>query len=125
MSAAEYRLDFTIPHVPRLAANGSHGHWAVRNKERRQWKLFVCIAIGKRIPVMPLEKVKCTFIRGTCREPDFDNLVASMKPVRDGLVEAGVVVNDKTENMPDAKYVWQKAPRGHSFTRVLVEEIAA
>lgn len=119
----KYVLDFIIPGAPKISANGSHGHWALKAKERKMWRGLVVIAVGNRRPLNPLEIAKVTFIRATCREPDYDNLTASMKAIRDGLVDARVCVNDKTANMPDAKYQWVRAPRGHSYIRVLVEEI--
>ena len=119
-----FKLEVIIPGVPKIATNGPHGHWSVRSRERKKWRHLVVLAIGQKKPSSPFERVFCTFIRATCREPDFDNLVASMKPIRDGLVDAGIVVNDKTSNMPEAKYIWEKAAKDNSHVRVIVEEVA-
>jgi Holliday junction resolvase RusA-like endonuclease len=119
-----YRLHFTIPRLPPMSLNGSHGHWAVAAAKRRKWKEAAIIAIGNQRPARPLEVAKVTFIRHSSSEPDDDNLRASFKPIRDALKAAGVVVDDKPANMPEPVYLHRKAKPKSGFIEVIVEAVA-
>ena len=52
---------------------------------------------------------------------DWDNLVASFKCIRDGLVEVGVMVDDKPSVLIACEHRWGKAKRGEGRICVRVE----
>ena len=64
------------------------------------------------LPEEPLTRVRMRCERFSTREPDWDNLVASFKPIRDGLVEIGVMVDDKPSVLIGCEHRWSKAKRG-------------
>lgn len=117
-----YRIEIELPGLPKMA-NGSHGHWTTRYREANRWKAAVIAAIGSRRPEKPFEKVRCVFTRFSCVEPDDDGLTHGFKPIRDALVRAGIVIDDKRSNM-ESSYRWERAPRGRGKISVVVEGIA-
>ncbi len=74
-------------------------------------------------PAKSLERAKLTLVRYGSKEPDFDNLVSSFKPIIDGLVSAGIIVNDKQANIGQPQYLFVKAKRDEGAFSVKVEEI--
>ena len=72
-------------------------------------------------PAEPLQRSAIHLIRYSSVEPDPDNLAASFKPVIDGLREAGVIVNDRSENV-ELRFSWRKAPQNMGMIRVEVRE---
>jgi Holliday junction resolvase RusA-like endonuclease len=73
-------------------------------------------------PKRPLDRVRVVFTRFSSVEPDDDGLVHGFKPIRDALVQWGVVVDDKRKNLA-AEYRWEKAPPKHGKVRVEIEEL--
>jgi Holliday junction resolvase RusA-like endonuclease len=63
-----------------------------------------------------------TFTRLSAVEPDSDNLIISFKSLRDGLVDAGVLIDDDSKCL-DAKYQWLPALPGKGSVHILIEEI--
>lgn len=57
------------------------------------------------------------------RAPDYDGLVGSFKYVVDGLVKAGVIVDDKTSVIGDSKYNWVKSKKIDQRIEVEIEPI--
>lgn len=74
-------------------------------------------------PAEPLERAHLILTRHSSSEPDFDGLAVSFKPVIDGLVEAGVLANDKSGNIGQPEYRWFKAPMKMGFITVEVREL--
>lgn len=68
----------------------------------------------------PLEKAKLKLTRLSTRQPDFDNLALSFKYVVDGLVKAGVIVDDKYEVIGESEYCWEKCKRDEQGVKVEV-----
>jgi len=121
-----YSIEFEIKGLPKITTNGPQGSWRAKAGNARVWKNHVVTAIvlaKKPLPPERLKCARCTFIRFSAFQPDDDNLRASFKPVRDGLILAGVMANDRPENMPDPIYRWEKCPRNAGRIFVRVEEI--
>lgn len=80
-------------------------HWARRARERRTWRDATVWAAREALPRSSLSgqfkpvSVIVTFVYGVKRTRDRDNLVASLKPVLDGLVDARVLKNDGPEHL--------------------------
>lgn len=52
------------------------------------------LAVGQKKPHEPLSRAQLSITRHFYRTLDFDGLVGSFKPVVDGLIHAGVIVDD-------------------------------
>lgn len=117
-------LDIEIPGLPKRT-NNSQSSWRARMAESRKWKMLVAdfVILGKRRPPKPLTKAKLTLTRRSSVRPDSDGLVSSFKHVIDGLIAAGVIANDRYENIGMPTYLWEKAPRNKGSIRIVVEEM--
>lgn len=118
----KYSLTFELPGLPK-GMNGSHGHWKVAYKRRKMWRsASYGAAVGKR-PKTPLERCRIICTRFSSIESDYDNLVASFKPIIDGLIDAKIIVNDSSEFVKERSYLWVKAKPKGGKVKVQVEEI--
>lgn len=80
-------------------------HWGRRARERKVWRDATVWAVREAYPrsslpgrFVPVE-VAVTFVYGVRRTRDRDNMVASLKPVLDGLVDARVLADDGPEHL--------------------------
>lgn len=119
-----YRLEFELPGLPRMInASGHSKHWAVRHHEAKKWINAVGIAVNARgRPRAPLVRARLILTRYSSVAPDPDGLVSGFKHVIDGLVEAGVLTNDRFTTIAMPTYHWIKAPAKQGMVRVVVEE---
>lgn len=117
-----YSISFVLDGLPRRTNNMAK-HWKARMSEARKWKRKVCdvVTLNGYAPETPFKRAKLTLTRHSSQEPDFDGLVSGFKHVIDGLIEAGVIENDKRENIGVPEYRWQKTGRGAGFIEVKVE----
>lgn len=101
-------------------ASARFGHWAAKYSEAKKWKKAVFAEINfYRIHLehLPWQKVKLICVRHSSNEPDYDGLVSSFKHVIDGLVQGGIIQNDRPSNFASVQYLWQKAkPREGKIT---------
>lgn len=118
-----YSIKFTIHELPLPVNRQTSMHWAQKGKYVKYWHQLVAAAVGAKKPAAPLEKAKITFVRCSSAEPDFDGLVSSFKCICDGLITAGVIVNDKVSNIGQSVYRWEKAKPKHGKIFVCVEEV--
>lgn len=116
-----YRLEFTIPDLPKLPNQLLGAHWTIRSGHAKAWKRKVWRCVWHLKPSEPLKKASLTLTRGSSREADFDGLVGSFKAIIDGLVEAQVLAGDTQSIIGQPCYQWTKAKRGAGFIRVLIE----
>ncbi len=118
-----YELYLWVPELPPIFANGSHGHWSVKYRKVSALRGKTSFLVMEHAPAKSLERAKLTLVRYGSKEPDFDNLVSSFKPIIDGLVSAGIIVNDKQANIGQPQYLFVKAKRDEGAFSVKVEEI--
>lgn len=118
---SSYLLRFTLEGLPKTTNAGGRAHWAVKVREANTWKRAVFFVTAGKLPDAPLEKAKITLTRFSSSEPDFDGLVSSFKHVMDGLVEAGIIINDKPSVIGQPIYRWEKAPKKMGRIQVDVE----
>lgn len=119
-----YRLVFEIPGLPRMSnASGRSRSWRATHNAARRWKHEVILVTRSHRPPAPLERARLTLTRFSSVEPDADGLVIGFKPVIDGLVKAGILVNDRMSNIGMPTYRWAKALPGKGKIQVVVEEI--
>lgn len=117
-----YYLLFELKALPPLPnADGySKSHWAVQAGTRKRWREAVKNLLMFAKPSLPLWKARLTFTRFSASRPDSDGLAASFKSVRDGLIDAGVIVDDKYEVVGDPRYRWQYSNAGDGYVSVEV-----
>lgn len=140
-SLMSYRLEITLQGCPKNPMNGSHGHWRSANSIRHKWKEMVRAAIANKLPPAPLEKAEITLIRNGSGLLDYDGLVASMKPVVDGLLPiyekislggkrwkrgraiwSGVIIDDSWSVTGDWRVKQFKVPKGQESTTIIITE---
>lgn len=119
-----FYLKLDIPGLPRTTNSISRAHWAVKAKESRKWRWCVVMMVGDKCPEKPLKKARLILTRHSSSNPDFDGLVSSFKAPIDGLVDAGVIENDRFENIGAPEYVWQKTGRRGGKITIEVLELA-
>ena len=102
------QIVFTIPDVPprELSPNAPRGqHWSVTHQARQAWGQLVYLVAKDTMRKFPKwkapdkAKIHLTFIYGTNRKRDEDNLVAMFKRGQDMLVRAGVIIADDSEHL--------------------------
>jgi hypothetical protein len=98
-------------------------HWAIKVRETKDFHFLVWDAVRKRKPLRPLEHAQLFLVRHSASEPDFDGLTSGFKSTIDGLVKAGVLVDDKPSNISPV-YRWEKAKRKQGYITVRVEEVS-
>ncbi len=118
-----YRLEFTIPELPKPTNAIERKHWAFKVKYVKHWHQLIAAAVGSRKPVKPLRRAQLTLTRLGTREPDFDGLVSSFKHVLDGLIVCGVLENDRPSNIGESKYRFVKCKRSEVGIHVIVDEL--
>ena len=98
-----------MPGPLRNPMNGAHGHWSKHARWARQWRertaqrlLVEQLVSGRRPRSEPQAPKRVAFVLQTWNAVDDDALGPMTKPVRDALVDAGVIHSDA----PDA---------GHTF----------
>lgn len=117
-----YRLEFFLNGVPESMNKVMRMHWAKRNGYFARWYQDVARAIGVRKPPQPLKRVRLIFERHAYRTLDFDGCVASMKPIADGLVHAGVLEDDTWKITGKWDVGQQYRPKGQECVYVRVDE---
>lgn len=118
-----YVLEFEISGLPRLPNQLLRGHWKARHGHTKLWKRKVWRECWHKRPDKPLEKAKVTITRISTKEPDFDGLAGAGKCLLDGLVEARILSDDKSQVVGQPTYLWEKGKRGEGKVRIKVEEI--
>lgn len=118
-----YSLEFILPGTPK-APNKLLGHsfWT-KHKNSEQWRVAVGLTVLRRGPEKPLERVKIELERRAPRTLDYDGLVASFKPVVDGLVEHQILKNDTWPITGPWSVNQVYAPRGKEHIWVRVTEV--
>ncbi len=111
LSGKKMRIEVTqLP--PASSSPNWRGHWAERYQAARVYHdtvFYSCVDVINRafregklaFTDLPFKKVKLslTFIFPQRRRRDRDNLIARFKPGLDGIVQAGLVVDDDAEHL--------------------------
>ena len=83
-----------LPDLPTWNAN-SRGHWTQRAFEVASWRLVAKQAANRAgIPKLDVVYVQLEMTPSDMRRRDPDNLAGALKPVLDGIVDAGVIPDD-------------------------------
>lgn len=111
-----------VPGRPPLPNTNSARGWQAHARHKRQWKDDVTMLARAALPPgwVPLESavLMAMFVLPARRRYDLDNLIASTKPQVDGLVAAGVMVDDSIMVISHVEYSHQyrKGEEGTWFT---------
>lgn len=97
-SNADSPLRITFPIPPRVLSPNARTHWAVKAKATKYLRQSVCVLAreanaGKSSKWMSAT-CKVLWYAKTRRRMDRDNCLAMLKAAFDGLVDAGVLVDD-------------------------------
>lgn len=90
-----------VPGIPPSPNRTRREHWGQRSTEARQWKedaVYAALDARNRNPLVgfPLHSaaLRVVIVSPTAVRRDPDNAVASVKPLIDGIVKAGVLHDD-------------------------------
>jgi len=116
-----FRLELKIHGLPKMSNALLRSGWKAKHGHARQWKRRVWAVAWPYRPAKPLDRVKLTLTRCSSSEPDADGLVSGFKSVIDGLVEAGILVNDRPANIGFPDYRWEYCVKGKGHLIIVVE----
>lgn len=115
MSGQEWRLDlaFTKPLNLNDSPSISRGGMHARRREVKAWREHAAhLAKAQRIPLLERFGVVLHYQPRDNRKRDTHNLARALKPLVDGLVDAGVCVDDDTTHYRGAEPVIHPARKG-------------
>lgn len=117
---AETLFEIEIPGLPK-PINRLQVHWRNKHAHAKRWKDAVILYTRKYKPDSAFEKASLTLTRISSKRPDFDGLVSSFKHVIDGLIEAGIIINDTHDVIGVPDYQWEKGKQKLGMIRIKVE----
>jgi crossover junction endodeoxyribonuclease RusA len=92
MTGRVWRLDF--PYTRPLTLNARQ-HWSAKQRAVRHWRQTAkFLALQAKIPPLERVAVELHYCPRDSRRRDPLNLVATLKPIEDGIVDAGVIPDD-------------------------------
>lgn len=103
--------ELEIPELPRLQADVMQ-KWA-RMAYRKKWHDLIHYALLEAggPPKQPLDHAAITGVRYCCGiQPDWINVVYSFKPLVDGLIKAGMIVDDNPSVLLEEHYSAVRVP---------------
>lgn len=117
-----------VPLTPSDILNLNHRtHWAVEARLKKQWRDTVHLMCrSAKIPPCGHILVALHYAPAMSRRRDPDNLVASLKPACDGIVDAGVIPDDTSEFVTRDMPVIEapiKLPDGYTRLALYIERI--
>lgn len=120
---------FTLPLLLPTPNRTRGEHWAATHKRKKRLAEEVAVALGFRRPPEPLTKARVTVWRHSVSAMDFDNNVASLKPLLDVMQPPtvrrkyglGLIADDGPETIDVAVHWLKSATRRDQRTVVKVE----
>ena len=116
-------IKLEIKDLPKMPNSLIRKHWAIVTKEKNKWHGLVKLFLSYHKPKAPFKKAKLVLTRYSMRAPDYDGLVGSFKYVLDGLVKAGVIVDDKVSVIGQSEYKWVQAKKVDQRIEVTIENV--
>lgn len=107
-------ITITLPLPAKALSPNASGHWAkiAQAKRLARREAWAVAMRAKEGPPMAKASLKPVFYWPDRRRRDDDNAVASLKAARDGLADAGVVVDDRDfTTLPAEFHVDKQNPR--------------
>lgn len=98
--AGEWGLKLPFERVADIPSLNDREHWSVKARKVREWRRAAhVLARAERIPPCDRVLIELHYVPRTNQRRDSDNLVAALKPLADGLVDAHVVADDTPRYM--------------------------
>jgi hypothetical protein len=124
LKSREYKLEFyDVP--PAQIRGNTRAHWRTMrriNRERRDAAKWLALdAIGS-VNFKPMQKAEVFYHFFNSREIDLDNLIYGMKSTLDGIVDSGILVDDKPSNM-ELRVKFTKSDKQNIKTLVYIKEL--
>lgn len=89
-----YSIHLQFTQIPKSLNKALRTHYHKYNKQKKEWNDLVYLLTRSNLPHSPLTKAKLKIVRHYYRTLDYDGLVGSLKPVVDGLTNAGIIKDD-------------------------------
>ena len=126
MTAADVRTwMFTLPMTTPLSLN-SRQHWRSKARDVAEVRAAAYArARAAHIPALPRIAVELHYAPRDRRRRDALNLVATLKPIEDGIVDAGIVPDDTAEFVQPTMPVLDPPNGIHGRLYVIVREVVA
>ena len=106
--------------LPTWTAN-DRGHWSDRADAVKAWRMVTKSAANRHgVPRLGRVHVRLTMTPSDRRRRDPDNIAGVLKPVLDGLVDAGVLADDSAEYVASVTLVVERAEPGRGEHRWVV-----
>lgn len=118
-----YSVTVKIDGLPKLINQSSFNNWRAVYGERKKWKEKVARAFVCYQPPEPLIKAAVKVIRYSSRSCDWDNGVASLKAIWDGLKLAKIIKDDNQSVIIKPEFEWRKAPPKQGYIEVIVQSL--
>lgn len=112
-----------IKDLPKMPNSLIRKHWIFITKEKNKWHGLVKLYLRHNKPANPFKQAKLTLTRYSTKDPDYDGLVGSFKYVIDGLVNAGVIIDDKFSVIGMSEYKWVKCKKEEQRIEVTVVDV--
>lgn len=113
-----YSMTIKVPGLP--STPNSRMNWRVKARDQKMWREKSAWIAAEKKPFRPMVDVSLQVVRHSAVMMDFDNLVASCKPLIDGLRDAGVIWNDDSKTIVDRQYHWTKGEVGAGMIEISV-----
>ena len=100
----QYMICFNLLGLPDSGnVSMRHGSFHARNSKHQKWKTRVQAIVNGCLPKTPLKRARITLTRHAPRQLDYDGLVASFKPVVDGLKTTTM----KVKKLKGVEVIWR------------------
>lgn len=113
--------------LPKTPNELSGMHWGKVSKLRARWRYQTAylakVEAKAQKAKVPFKKVELTLIRGSSRKTDLDNIIASFKPLIDGLKDAGIITDDNPSVVVKIHAHWEQTKRDATFVRLVIDPI--
>ena len=119
-----HKLSLTFHSLPKSLNKALRTNRFKNNQTNKNWDMIVFGTCRNQMPPEPLKKARIKIVRHFYRTLDYDGLVGSLKPLVDGLVSAGVLIDDSWNVLGawDVSQEFRPKSQGPLLT-VVIEEI--
>lgn len=118
-------IEIGVAGIPTRPNENRRLHWSARAKGEKEWRETAVAAAryalrsSGRADFYPLRRATLEYVFVLERASgDLDGLVAASKPLLDGIVEAGVLVDDRVGVLVAISARWVRGPRKGVILRV-------
>lgn len=124
MSVVERKWTLNLPMTRPLSMN-DRTHWRQKAADTRAVRNYTaCMARHAGIPPLARVSIELHYAPRDKRRRDAINLAATVKPIEDGIVDAGVVPDDTAEYVqPTHAVIDPPTGEGHGRLYVIVTEL--